>query len=96
MKDFKNSIIVGKGAGISKYLSLNLGIKAINFKELKNINFLDYENIIYTSVDPSNNLVNSNVYSYIDKNFRSILIKRGENTAQMYLSYIKNKVQGFY
>lgn len=72
MNNFKKSIIVGKGAGISKYLSLNLGIKAINFKELKNINFLDYENIIYTSVDPSNNLVNSNVYSYINKNFRSI------------------------
>ena len=67
-----NSIIIGKGTGISKYLAENLGIKAISVKDLKSLKLSDYEYMIYTSADPSHHLAKENVHAYLDKNLRSI------------------------
>ena len=67
-----SSIIIGKGNGISKYLSINLGFKAIAASDLKNINLTNVKNIIYTSCNPSHNLDQENISSYLNKNIRNI------------------------
>lgn len=70
MDHLAESIIIGKGIGISKFLSDNLGIKSISTKDLLNFDLSTYKTIIYTSTDPSNKLEFGS--SYLEKNFRSL------------------------
>ena len=67
-----NSLIIGKGQGISKYLSNKIGIKCISSSEISKLDFSKYQNIIYTSTDPSYIINSQNIYKYIEKNFRNI------------------------
>ena len=68
----RKSLIIGKGEGISKYLSIKLGIKSVSSSEISKLNFSDFNNIIYTSTNPSHLVDSNNISSYIEKNFRNI------------------------
>ena len=72
MSSKKNPLIIGKGQGISKYLSNQIGIKCISSGEISKIDFSKFQNIIYTSTDPSYIVNSKNIYPYIQKNFRNI------------------------
>ena len=47
------SLIIGRGDGISKYLSQEFGFENLPSNQIKDINLSNYKNIIYTSTDPS-------------------------------------------
>ena len=53
MENLGDSIIIGKGTGLSTFLSDNLGIKSIKSKDLIGLDLSPYKTIIYTSIDPS-------------------------------------------
>ena len=72
MKFKTGEIIIGKGNGISKFLSDSLNINLLPASELKNINLSEYKNIIYTSSDPSINLKNVDIANYLEKNIINI------------------------
>ena len=72
MKFKTGEIIIGKGNGISKFLSDSLNINLLPASELKNINLSEYKNIIYTSSDPSINLENVDIANYLEKNIINI------------------------
>lgn len=66
------SLIIGKGQGISKYLSNELDITCISSSEIYKLDFSEYDHIIYTSTNPSHFINLENMSSYIQKNFRNI------------------------
>ena len=43
MIDKKRSLIIGKGEGLSKYLSTQLGIKSVSSREIPKLNFSEFE-----------------------------------------------------
>ena len=61
MDSIDDAIIIGKGTGISKFLSDNLKIKSIKTKDLIGLDLSSYKTIIFTSTDPS--------YYYLQKKF---------------------------
>lgn len=72
MNNFTRSIIIGKGSGISSFLSRQLNIESFPSKSLKDLNLSNYDNIIYTSTDPSHKLSFEDFPSYLQKNIRNI------------------------
>ncbi len=93
---FKNDeIIIGRGNGISQYLSDNLNINSLPSSELKNLNLSKYKNIIYTSSDPSINLQRVDITDYLEKNIINIynIINSDFNGSFTYISSVDS---GFY
>lgn len=86
------SIIIGNGNGISRFLSKNLGIKAISSNDLKNIDISKFQNIIYTSCDPTHSLNKENITSYLTKNIRSIfyILESNFSGSMTYISSIES------
>ena len=77
MENLGDSIIIGKGTGLSTFLSNNLGIKSIKSKDLIGLDLSSYKTIIYTSIDPSSYFKQKEIYpyldsSYLEKNFRTL------------------------
>ena len=72
MNLYNRSLIIGKGKGISNFLSRELKIDSYPSKVLKDLNLTDYDNIIYTSTDPSHNISFGTIPLYLEKNIRSI------------------------
>ena len=67
-----NSLLIGKGNGISRFLSSKLGISSIPSSELKNIDLSKFTKIIYTSTDPSHLLKKDEMRNYLNKNIINI------------------------
>ena len=88
----ENSILIGKGSGISKYLSLSLGIERISSIELEDIDLSNLDNIIYTSTDPSHFIEPNKMHKYLNKNFRSIyrILESKFSGRLIYLSSIES------
>ena len=72
MKLKTDEIIIGRGRGLSNFLSKNLNINSLPCSELKNIDLSKYKNIIYTSSDPSINLKSVDIIDYLEKNIINI------------------------
>tara|TARA_Y100000589_G_C27015797_1_gene572736 strand:- start:72 stop:890 length:819 start_codon:yes stop_codon:yes gene_type:complete len=68
----KKSLIIGRGSGISKYLSEEFRFDNVPSSQIKNINLSKYENIIYTSADPSFELPKDKISLYLEKNIINI------------------------
>ena len=88
----KNSILIGKGSGISNFLSSSLGIERISSIELEEIDLSNFDNIIYTSTDPSHFIEQNKMYKYLNKNIRSIyrIIESKFSGRLIYLSSIES------
>ena len=85
-----NSIIIGKGSGLSKLISQDLGIPNLPSNQLSNLNLSSFQNIIYTSCDPSNNLIKKDIKTYLEKNILNIyrIVKSGFRGKFTYISSI--------
>ena len=68
------SIIIGSGtgSGFSKYLSDNLKIKTIPSSVIDDFDLSSFNNIIYTSTDPSFDLIKVDINKYLEKNIINI------------------------
>ena len=66
------SLIVGRGNGISKYLFDKFGFDNCSSSQIRNINLSDYNNIIYTSSDPSFEIPKNKISEYLEKNIFNI------------------------
>ncbi len=88
----EKSILVGKGSGISNYLSKSLGIEMISSTELERIDLSNFDNIIYTSTDPSHFIEQNKMCKYLNKNIRSIyrIIESKFSGRLIYLSSIES------
>lgn len=88
----ENSILVGKGSGISNYLSKTLSIERISSIDLEEIDLSNFDNIIYTSTDPSHFIEQNKMYKYLNKNIRSIyrILESKFSGRLIYLSSIES------
>ena len=86
----KRSLIIGRGNGISKYLTKEFGFDNIASNQMKEINLSCYENIIYTSSDPSVEIPNHQISAYLEKNIINIhrIIESDFKGSLTYLSSI--------
>ena len=84
------SLVVGRGKGISKYLSEQFGFDNIPSNQIKNINLKEYKNIIYTSCDPCFELPKNSISLYLEKNIINIhrIIESDFNGSFTYISSI--------
>ena len=72
MFDKDKTIIIGQGDGISKKLSKEFGIKNLSSRVFKNLDFSNYNHIIYTSTDTAIDISKSNISTYLEKNIINI------------------------